>query len=214
MGTTSSVVSSAAPSPRAPGPRERILDVADDLFYVHGIQSVGVDTILKRANAARMSLYNHFGSKDQLVAEYLRRRHERWRVCLIAGSADTDGDGKAKLLAIFDILDREFRTKEFRGCPFTNAGAELSDERHPARAVAAEHRQFLHTHLSQLARDAALGSPTTVAHHLVMLYDAAMISASIDGDQDAALHAKAAASVLIEHFDAVTHSIHTMKQQR
>ena len=73
-------------------PRQRILDVADELFYGHGIRAIGVDTIVARSGAAKTTLYAHFGSKDELVATYLRGRSERWRAYL---SAQLDMRGAA-----------------------------------------------------------------------------------------------------------------------
>ena len=53
-------------------PRERILAIAADLFYRHGIRAVGVDSIAEGAGTNKMTLYRHFASKDELVADYLR----------------------------------------------------------------------------------------------------------------------------------------------
>src|SRR6266851_3084249 len=54
-------------------PRARILAVAGELFYRHGIRAVGVDAIAEAAGTNKMTLYRHFASKDELVAEYLRQ---------------------------------------------------------------------------------------------------------------------------------------------
>src|SRR3954466_9370069 len=54
-------------------PRDRLLAVAADLFYRHGIRAVGVDAIAEAAGTNKMTLYRHFPSKDELVAEYLRQ---------------------------------------------------------------------------------------------------------------------------------------------
>src|SRR5438445_10487759 len=62
-------------------PRARILAAAADLFYRHGIKAVGVDSIAETAGTNKMTLYRHFDSKDELVAEYLR--------CLAAKSTAT-----------------------------------------------------------------------------------------------------------------------------
>src|SRR5262245_23105965 len=53
-------------------PRARILAAAGELFYRHGIRAVGVDAIAEAAGTNKMTLYRHFASKDELVAEYLR----------------------------------------------------------------------------------------------------------------------------------------------
>ncbi len=77
----------------APGPRERLLDAAQRLFYSQGA-SVGVDALLKEANVARRSLYEHFGGKDGLVEAVLRRASEEdlaWYEDALAGEARTQG---------------------------------------------------------------------------------------------------------------------------
>src|SRR6266849_2126276 len=56
-----------------PAPRERILATARELFFRHGIRAVGVDAIAEAAGTNKMTLYRHFASKDELVAEYLRQ---------------------------------------------------------------------------------------------------------------------------------------------
>ena len=60
--------------PSAIGVRDRLLDAADRLFYQEGVRAVGIDRVLAEADAAKASLYQHFGCKDQLVASYLERR--------------------------------------------------------------------------------------------------------------------------------------------
>ena len=70
------------PEPAAPAvtgsARERILETAYELFSRHGIRAVGVDTIIATSGVAKMSLYRHFSSKDELVLEFLQERERRW----------------------------------------------------------------------------------------------------------------------------------------
>jgi|GEM_PF-5451540 len=75
---------SAGPAKRRLPPREKLLDAAEALFYANGIHSVGIDRILAETSVAKATLYRHFPSKDDLVAAYLTRRHER----VIAGMAE------------------------------------------------------------------------------------------------------------------------------
>src|SRR2546421_12087375 len=53
-------------------PRDRILAAASGLFSRNGIRAVGVEAIAEAAGTNKMTLYRHFDSKDELVAEYLR----------------------------------------------------------------------------------------------------------------------------------------------
>src|SRR5258705_7052649 len=62
-------------------PRARLLAVAADLFYRHGIRAVGVEAIAEAAGTNKMTLYRHFVSKDELVAEYLRQSAKGAEAC-------------------------------------------------------------------------------------------------------------------------------------
>jgi len=72
MSTTAPV-----PSERRASARDRLLDAANQLFYAEGVQTVGIDRIIERAGVAKASLYNLFGSKEELVAAYLASRHDQ-----------------------------------------------------------------------------------------------------------------------------------------
>jgi AcrR family transcriptional regulator len=110
--------------------RDRIIDTATRLFYYRGIPATGVDTISDSAHVAKMSLYRHFRSKDQLILECLQRldtRYHNWFVEQVRQRAD---DPAQALLSVFDVLDEWFNSPHFRGCAFINATVELADPAH------------------------------------------------------------------------------------
>src|SRR2546421_12665263 len=80
-------------------PRQRILAAAGELFYRHGIRAVGVDSIAEAAGTNKMTLYRHFASKDELVAEYLRRSAQDADACWARYERDHPGDSLAQLRA-------------------------------------------------------------------------------------------------------------------
>jgi AcrR family transcriptional regulator len=96
--------------------KERILETADRLFYLQGIRAVGVDTIAAEIGISKRTLYNHFPSKDELIAAYLERRFV---------ALPSDKPPAEQILGTFDRLERASPAKDFRGCPFVNAVAEL-----------------------------------------------------------------------------------------
>src|SRR5215212_391626 len=100
-----------------PTMKERILETADRLFYLRGIRAAGVDTIAAEIGISKRTLYNHFPSKDELIAAYLERRFTR--------APASDKPPVEQILGTFDRLERGFASKGFRGCPFVNAVAEL-----------------------------------------------------------------------------------------
>src|SRR5271170_118493 len=107
-----------------PGPRERLLASAQRLTAVQGV-GVGVDAILDDASVARRSLYQHFGGKDELIAQSLlvsaRRDEERYRAALDSGGTDP----RQRVLAVFDRLDETTSTARFRGCRYVSAELSL-----------------------------------------------------------------------------------------
>ena len=102
--------------------RQRVLDTAAKLFYRDGVRAVGVDRIASESGVAKMTLYYHFGSKDDLVAAWLRQRDEEWMSWLRDAVGRRRGH---RLLAVFDALREWFEMPTFRGCAFVNGHAEL-----------------------------------------------------------------------------------------
>ncbi|MGE3288606.1 MAG: TetR/AcrR family transcriptional regulator [Pseudonocardia sp.] len=181
---------------RRPSPRDRLLDVADHLFYGRGIRAIGVDAIVAAADTAKTTLYGHFGSKDELVVAYLRRRSDLWREHLTAELASRGGPPTDRILHVFALLDRSLADPGFRGCPFINACAEFTDD-HPAVTVAREHRGWLRRTFAELSGEAGAQAPDRLAGQLLMLHDGAMIAAHIDDDAEAARWARSAAATLL-----------------
>src|SRR5271170_6246068 len=114
--------------PAKPSMKERILDTADRLFYLKGIRAIGVDTIAATIGISKRTLYNHFPSKDALIAAYLERR--------CAPLPDSDKDPRQQILGAFDRLGKSFRRPGFRGCAFVNAVVELGEADHAAAGIA------------------------------------------------------------------------------
>jgi AcrR family transcriptional regulator len=108
---------------KRPSARERLLAASGELFYRDGVFSTGIDAVIEKAGVAKGSLYYIFGSKDELVAAYLRGRLATWRNAIeVAQAGAHDADGK--ILAIFDALANYVSRPDFRGSPFNNAAAE------------------------------------------------------------------------------------------
>ena len=170
--------------------------MADQLFYAHGIHAVGVEAIVAQSGTAKTTLYDHFGSKDELIAAYLRRRAASWRAYVEAQLGSHEGAPVERILQVYDLLGRSLVDPGFRGCPFTNACAEF-DADHPAATVAREHRRWLRDTFAQLGGEAGASAPERLAAQLLMLYDGAMVAAHVDRDRGAAVSATAAAAALM-----------------
>ncbi len=179
--------------PTAP---ERVLEIASELFYGEGINTVGVDRIAAEADASKATLYAHFGNKDGLVAAYLDRRSALSRKQFkehLRSQADT----REKLLNVFDSLVDWYDQDDFRGCHFIHAGSELTDPGHPAVGVLNRHRKWVKNLLEELSEALGAPEPQLLAAQLLMIYDGATIAADLDRYPEAARAARQAAERLI-----------------
>ena len=162
----------ATKTTKRPSARERLLAASDELFYRDGVHSTGIDAVIERAGVAKGSLYYIFGGKDELVAAYLRGRHQVWRQRVEAAQADTD-DPEQKILAIFDALADYVSRPEFRGCPFNNAAAEAPAGQAQRLAIS-EYRDWLRQSFRQLAVDTGAADSEALTDALIVLYDGAL----------------------------------------
>jgi len=165
------------------GVRDRLLDAADRLFYREGVRAVGIDRVLAEADAAKASLYQHFGCKDQLVASYLERKTGDARVHIEAYLADTPPSQRA--LKFFDWVVDWTESKDFRGCPLQHTVSELTDAAHPARAVAHAQREWFKERLLEWSIAAGVKDAKAIARALIVLFDGAVAGAEVDGPQRA-----------------------------
>src|ERR671931_157043 len=149
-------------------PRDRILAVAADLFYRHGIRAVGVDAIAEAAGTNKMTLYRHFPSKDDLVAEYLRQIAKLDDDCWDAFARAHPGDPLAQLEAWFVETAAHITDAGGRGCPLANAAVELPDKAHPARSVIEDVKKASQARLIGLAKAAGLREPDMLADEITL----------------------------------------------
>ncbi|HEV3268614.1 MAG TPA: TetR/AcrR family transcriptional regulator [Acidimicrobiales bacterium] len=177
--------------------RERLLAAANELFYAEGVQTVGIDRVIERAGVAKASLYNLFGSKEELVAAYLQSRHDATADRLIA-AIDKLESPREKIMAIFESQAKLFRSPDFRGCAFTSASAEA-----PAggrvELAADEFRAWIRTLFVDLARAAGAAHPTVLGRQLHLLYDGAGLAARMEhGDQSISKSTREAVRTLLD----------------
>src|SRR5207302_4942371 len=149
-------------------PRERILAVAADLFYRHGIRAVGVEAIAEAAGTNKMTLYRHFQSKDELVAEYLRQSAKAADACWDQLEQLHPGDELAQLRTWFREVAEHVADSDQRGCALANAAIELPEKTHPARRVIEEYKSAVRSRLIRLAQTAGLREPEMLADELFL----------------------------------------------
>ncbi|MDT5118176.1 MAG: hypothetical protein QOE30_3915 [Mycobacterium sp.] len=166
----------ATKTAKRPSARERLLAASDELFYRDGVHSTGIDAVIERAGVAKGSLYYIFGGKDQLVAAYLRGRHDAWRQRVEAQLAGID-DPDEKILVTFDAIADYVSLPEFRGCPFDNADAEAPAGECQGLA-SKEYRDWVERFFLELAADTGTTDSKALADALIVLYNGALTTAT------------------------------------
>lgn len=164
-----------------PSRRDDLVDAAMRVFYRHGFHASGLDSILEEGGISRMTLYNHFKSKDELIVAALRRRDEIFRNRMMKFVEAKTQSPHERLLAVFDFHEQWFAGREFCGCMFINASAEFSDPQCAARQVTAEHKRAIVRYLADLCRECGFAKPQHVAEQLSLLIEGAIVSAQVVG---------------------------------
>ena len=177
--------------------RERLLAAADELFYEEGFNLVGIDRVIEHAGVAKASLYDCFGSKEELIRSYLQQRHEarqarlRERLALCATPRE-------KILAVFDSMAEAAAKPDFRGCAFVNALAELGSEDSEARKLAVAYKETRRLWYRDLLSRLDVDDPDTLATQLSLLVDGAYAAVLVHQDPAMVRPAIAAARTLLK----------------
>lgn len=177
--------------------RQRILETADRLFYQDGIRAVGIDRIIAEAEVAKMSLYKHFPSKDDLILAVLKYREEKI-MQFFGTSMERHGKRtKDKLRAFFAALKDWFESPGFRGCAFQNAAVELADPKHPGSDFVKGHKRRFQEFLVGLVEESLGKGAAKVAPAVGLLVEGAIVTAVIQGATEAVDVARDAAMKLV-----------------
>jgi AcrR family transcriptional regulator len=184
---------------RRPPPDQALLDAADELFYRDGIPATGVDALATAAGVSKVSIYQHFGSKDALAAAYIQRRDQHFTQWFLDQVDLRHDEPRAQLLAVFDILLQFVRQPEFRGCAFINAATDTraGPPADPVLAAVQIHKHRMRAWLAQTAAAADLANPDDLAAQLALLVDGAVVQAAIERSENPVAAARAAAAVII-----------------
>lgn len=180
-----------------PSKRDQLVETALGLFMEHGYHATGIDRIVAESGVAKMTLYNHFGSKDELIAAALALRDEQWSARVEAYLSNVGGGPRDKLLAVFDMHTQWYCGDAFHGCAFIKASNEYTDPDHPLHAYAAAHYRKLRERLAQLAGEAGIDGAEGLAGQLVLLLVGATSQALLMSDYASATEAREIARELI-----------------
>jgi AcrR family transcriptional regulator len=177
-----------------PATRERIVRTVDRLFYQNGIRAVGVNEIVKELGISKKTLYRHFRSKGEMIEAYLLARSSA-RPILITSEPPVE-----QILASFEWVERSLaKAREFRGCAFLNAIAELGDDEPQARSIAVAYKESRRTWFRDLLAKLEVDDPEGLATQLSILIDGAYAAVLTHNDPTMARPATAAARILLKN---------------
>ena len=165
--------------------REKILETACSLFYRNGVRAVGVDLVIEKAGVAKTSLYRHFRTKDELIAAFLEREDADFWGTWDRVAAQHVDNAAAELDAQLEWIAQRVARPNYRGCPQLNVAAEFPEADHPARKVAATHKQEMHRRLAEIGRKLDVSHPVQLATQLSLLINGAFVSSQIIKPRDA-----------------------------
>ena len=154
---------------RGRGARERILSASRQLFRAQGINRTGMDQLCAVAQVSKRTAYQHFGDKDELVAEYLRQ----FDPGIMAAVFDrSDLTPRERLLAAFEVPASG--TQDITPmCPYIAASVELHDPQPAASRYARDYKKAIAARLAETAREAGAANPEQLGEQLALLLDGA-----------------------------------------
>jgi AcrR family transcriptional regulator len=179
------------------GKRDQLIDTALRLFAQHGYRATGIDTILAEAGVAKMTLYHHFKSKDDLIVAALERRDTEWRAWFTNRVDKRAATPRERLFAVFEVLEEWFRNGEYHGCSFGQAATEFRDPKHAVHKKASEHKQAMLGYFRKLAEAAGAKDPGMLAEQISLLVEGAVIHMEVFREPQAARIAHDAARKLV-----------------
>lgn len=174
--------------------RDDLVSAAARVFARDGFHGVGIERVLAEAGVAKMTLYRHFKSKDELIAAAL----EQASVENVAGlESRVSGDGVERVMSLFDALGAWCAGDDFNGCVLLNAAAEFKDRDHPVRVVVRRHAERVRGLLRRLVGELDVADPEALTDELMLLVEGAIEVAAISGCASCTETAKRAARTLI-----------------
>jgi AcrR family transcriptional regulator len=176
----------------------RIAALAAEQFHEHGITATGVAMLSRAAGISKRTLYERFGSKEGLItAAYEALDVPVFEMFTKQVEAQTD-DPRAQLEAFFAQLEPLVRLPHFRGCPFTNAAAELADPQHPAHAIVRRHKERIRRWILGRAKAAGAANPQQLSRQLMLVFAGVQSQALLERSARPARDAHDLARALID----------------
>jgi AcrR family transcriptional regulator len=180
----------ASAAPHSVNARERIVQTALRLFYRNGLRATGIDKIIAESGVAKMSFYRYFPSKDDLIAEFLRRRHHNWMAWFAEAVNKRLRKPGSGLEVIADVLGEWFDDPEFRGCAFINTISETPEYEAEKNQIVRDHKAQLELFIREIASQLQLRAPRRVASNAMIIIDGAIVRSQMTRDPDVTSHCR------------------------
>ncbi|MGI9429761.1 MAG: TetR/AcrR family transcriptional regulator [Bythopirellula sp.] len=181
--------------------RERILEYAQDLFYSQGFHAVGIDEIVAKAGVTKATFYNHFESRDMLIADVIRKADGQIHERFVDAVRQRGGwDAKAALMAMFDVLDVWFNHPDFHGCLFLKACMAFPNEHDPIHKAARAHYVVTCADIAEMATALPIEDTESFAEEWILLIEGALSFRAVCQDDRAARIAKRMAKSTLERW--------------
>jgi AcrR family transcriptional regulator len=182
---------------KPPSKRDQLIETAWNLFYRDGYHATGIDRILAESSVAKMTLYHHFRSKEELILAVLEKRGRETLESLRQFLDAKNRSPEKRLEAVFDWLVAWIESKEFRGCAFLKAMAEYQNLDDPIHQAALAHKTALTAEITHLVAVAGLKKPKNLPEQLSLLTEGAIVQSHAIGNGTSAFRAREAAKTLI-----------------
>lgn len=176
--------------------REHILTTASELFRTRGINATGVDTIVTEAGIAKMTLYKHFHSKEDLILEVLTSRSREFYEWLTARLNKASPNPTQKLDSLFDCIEEWLENPECKGLPFLKASAEFPQHDSAINQLSASLAKEFRAYLTTLAHEAGAKHPESLGQQLSILIEGAILSEQLNRNPVTFGYAREAAILL------------------
>jgi AcrR family transcriptional regulator len=177
--------------------RRQLVETAWRMFYRDGYRAIGIDALLAESGVAKMTLYHHFTSKEELIRAVLQCRSAEILRELDEAVKGAGRSPERRLLAVFDWLEALFGGEDFRGCAFIRALSEFPDRKDPIFQTAWAHKMAVRKMLAGLAAEAGVRDAGALADAMRLLIDGAIVAAHATGSAKPAAAAREAAARLL-----------------
>ncbi|MFD1068158.1 TetR/AcrR family transcriptional regulator [Oceanobacillus locisalsi] len=174
--------------------KENLLETAENLFYKHGFRGVGLKQIIKEANVATMTLYNHFNSKEQLVEEVLKKRELRYWSYL---DAFVDSNTDSPFIAVVEAHCKWLKQYSYKGDMFMRAIEDYTGTDNNIENIARGHKEKLLHYFEELAKTKNLENWKDAAIQFTLLLEGTTSMTTLIGSEEATKYSIAMAQMLV-----------------